>query len=119
MILLPKVAVRGLDREVIIIQGGMGAGVSRSCLAGAVAKRGGVGTVSFVALDRIVEARVGRKVGHREAAMLEIQETKRLSEGRGAIAINVMVLVEKTYAPSIEGAIEGGVDIIIAAQACR
>jgi NAD(P)H-dependent flavin oxidoreductase YrpB (nitropropane dioxygenase family) len=52
--MLPTVAVRGLDREVIFVQGGMGAGVSRSRLAGAVAKRGGVGTVSFVALDRIV-----------------------------------------------------------------
>lgn len=114
MVLLPKVAVRGLDSGVILVQGGMGAGVSLSCLAGAVAKKGGVGTVSFVALDRIVEKRIGQKVGHREAAMLEIQEAKRLSEGRGAVAINVMVLVEKTFALSVKGAIDGGVDIIIA-----
>jgi nitronate monooxygenase len=113
--MLPKITVRGLlDRKVILIQGGMGAGVSRSRLAGAVARRGGVGTVSFVALDRIVESRIGRKVGHREAAMLEIEEARRLSENHGAIAINCMVLVEKTYALSIEGAIVGGVEIIIA-----
>lgn len=75
---------------------------------------GAVGTVSFVALDRIVENRIGRKVGHREAAMLEIQEAKRLSRGSGAIAINVMVLVKKSYQLSVEGAIDGGADIIIA-----
>ena len=37
MVELPKVAVRGLDRGVILIQGGMGAGVSLARLAGAVA----------------------------------------------------------------------------------
>ena len=66
--MLPKIAVSGLNREVIIVQGGMGAGVSLGPLAGAVAKRGGVGTISFVALDRFVERRTGLKVDHREAA---------------------------------------------------
>lgn len=112
--LLPKVAIRGLDQEAILVQGGMGAGISLAPLAGAVAKRGGVGTVSFVALDRFVERRTGVKVSHQKAAELEIQEARRLSGGRGAIAINCMVLVEKTYIPSVEGALDGGVDIIIA-----
>jgi nitronate monooxygenase len=53
-------------------------------------------------------------VGHSEAAKLEIEEARRLSQGRGAIAINCMVLVAQTYTLSIEGALEGGVDIIIA-----
>ena len=35
---LPKIPIRGLDREAILIQGGMGAGVSLASLAGAVAK---------------------------------------------------------------------------------
>jgi nitronate monooxygenase len=114
MVPLPKIAIRGLDREVILIQGGMGAGVSLAPLAGAVARRGGVGTVSFVALDAFVERRIGRKVSHSEAAKLEIQEARRLSGGKGALALNCMVLVERTYLPSIEGAIEGGVGVIIA-----
>ena len=111
---LPKIAISGLDRKVIFVQGGMGAGISLAPLAGAVARRGGVGTVSFVALDRFVERRTGHKVNHREAAKLEIQEARHISVGKGAIAINCMVLVERTYIPSIEGAIDGGVDIIIA-----
>lgn len=112
--MLPKVFVHGLDKEVIIVQGGMGAGISLAPLAGAVAQRGGVGTVSFALLDRFVGRRLGRKVDPREAAKLEIEEARRLAGGNGAIAINVMVLVEKTYAPSVRGAIAGGVDIIIA-----
>ncbi|TSC82779.1 MAG: 2-nitropropane dioxygenase [Parcubacteria group bacterium Gr01-1014_20] len=114
MVELPKIAVRGLDRGVILIQGGMGAGVSLARLAGAVALRGGVGTVSFIALDRMVERRTGFKVSHREAAKLEIEEARRLSGNNGVVAINCMVLIEKTYIPSIEGAIEGGVNAIIA-----
>ena len=35
-----------LEAEVPIIQGGMGVGISRSSLAGAVAKEGGVGIIS-------------------------------------------------------------------------
>jgi nitronate monooxygenase len=111
---LPKVAIRGLDGEAILVQGGMGAGISLAPLAGAVARRGGIGTVSFVALDRFVERRTSLRVSHREAAKLEIQEAKRLSGGKGAIALNCMVVVERTYVPSVLGAIEGGADIIIA-----
>ncbi|MGB7957941.1 MAG: nitronate monooxygenase, partial [Minisyncoccia bacterium] len=111
---LPKIAIRGLDREAILVQGGMGAGISLAPLAGAVAKRGGVGTVSFVALDRFVERRIGRNVSHREAAQFEIEEARRLAgDGGGAIAINCMALVEKTYALSVQGAIDGGVDAVI------
>ena len=69
--------------------------------------------MSFVALDRFVEQRIGRNVSHREAAQLEIEEARRLSEGKGAIAINCMALVERTYVPSVQGAIDGGVDIVI------
>ncbi|MEK7181397.1 MAG: nitronate monooxygenase [Patescibacteria group bacterium] len=114
MIEIPKVAIRGLDSGVILIQGGMGACISLSPLAGAVASRGGVGTVSFVGLDWVVKRRTGRTVSHHEAARLEIGEARRLSGNRGAIAINCMVLIEKTYIPSIEGAIEGGVNAIVA-----
>ena len=80
---LPKIAIRGLDREAILVQGGMGAGISLAPLAGAVAKRGGVGTVSFVALDRFVERRIGRNVSHREAAQFEIEEARRLAGDGG------------------------------------
>ncbi|MFH0890840.1 MAG: hypothetical protein V1856_02305 [Candidatus Liptonbacteria bacterium] len=112
--MFPKVKVRGTEKDVILVLGGMGAGVTLAELAGAVARRDGVGTVSFVALDRMVERRIGRKVGHQEAARLEIEEARRFAGGRGAIALNAMVLIDRTFALSVRGAIEGGADIIVA-----
>jgi len=102
------------EKKATIIQGGMGAGISLARLAGAVARRGGVGTVSSVALDWFVSRRIGRRVTPFVAATLEIQKARELSGNRGAIGINVMVKIESLYKPSIEGAINGGVDIIFA-----
>ncbi len=107
---LPTIAVRGADREVIFIQGGMGIGISLARLAKAVARRGGVGTISSAGLHTLVSKRLGRRVNAREAAAIEVAEAK--SEG-GFIAINIMVALHKTFNNSILGAIEGGVDAII------
>ncbi len=109
----PTVTILGLAKEMIFILGGMGAGITLARLAGAWARRGGVGTVSSVALDAMVGRRLGRKVSHREAARIEIQDAKKISGHNGAIAINCMALIDQLYIPSIEGAIEGGVDIIV------
>jgi nitronate monooxygenase len=100
-----------LDR-IIFVQGGMGARISTAQLAAAVARRGAIGTISHVALDEEASAWLGRRVGHREAARLEVEKAKKLSEGRGQIAINIMRALEGSYEESIRGAIEGGVDVI-------
>jgi nitronate monooxygenase len=111
---LPKIAIRGLvGRKATLIQGGMGIGISSADLAGAVARRGGIGTISFVALDRVVERRTGIKVDHCQAAKLEVEEARRLSGNNGIIAINCMAMLEMTYIPSVKGAVAGGVDVII------
>ncbi len=107
---LPTVQVRGATREVIFIQGGMGIGISLAPLARAVARRGGIGTISSAGLHALVSKRLGRRVNAREAAAIETAEAK--SEG-GFIAINIMVALQKTFTNSILGAIEGGVDAII------
>ncbi len=107
---LPTVTVKGASREVIFIQGGMGIGISLAPLARAVARRGGIGTVSSAGLHSLVSKRLGRRVNSREAAAIEVAAAK--SEG-GFIAINIMVALQKTFTNSILGAIEGGVDAII------
>ena len=43
---LPELKIGDLVAKVPIIQGGMGVGISRSKLAGAVAKEGGIGVIS-------------------------------------------------------------------------
>lgn len=112
MIKLPGIVVRGIVRLVILIQGGMGAMISLATLAGAVARRGGIGVVSAVGLKIAVSARVGRQVSDFEAAKLEIEEAIRLSGGKGRIYLNCMWHMHTTL-ESIRGAIAGGVHGII------
>jgi nitronate monooxygenase len=95
-----------------IIQGGMGIGLSTPELAGAVSKEGGLGVLSSAGLDRIVSARVGKKLSAREAAKQEVIDTKNLSDGK-PIGINIMVAVVDQYEDSVLGAMDGGVDVII------
>ncbi len=109
----PPFVVRRVHCDRPIVQGGMGVGVSLAPLAGAVAREGGMGTVSSACLDRLVSRRIGREVGAREAAAIEVAEAKRLSGGRGAVAINVMVAIQGAYADSVLGALDGGVDAIV------
>ncbi len=99
----------GFDKKkVIVIQGGMGAGVSGAHLAGAVARCGGVGVVSSVGLDRIIGHRIGHEINQFEAVKMEVIEAIRLSEGSGAIGINFMAKLKNSYEPSIRGAIAAG-----------
>jgi nitronate monooxygenase len=107
---LPTIKISGASRDVIFIQGGMGIGISLERLARAVARRGGIGTISSVGLDVLVGKRLGRKLNTRQAVAVELAEAK--SEG-GFVAINIMVAVQKSFIDSILGAIEGGVDAII------
>ncbi len=107
---LPTIKIAGASRDVIFIQGGMGIGISLARLAKAVARRGGIGTISSVGLDLLVGKRLGRRLNSRQAAAIEVAEAKNAG---GFIAINIMVAVPKSFNDSILGAIEGGVDAII------
>jgi nitronate monooxygenase len=88
----------------------MGIGISLSPLASAVAKRGGVGTISSAGLAAIVSKRLGRRVDARQAAAIEVADSKK---GGGFIAINIMVALHQAFTDSILGAVEGGVDALI------
>jgi len=107
---LPTIGIKDAKREIIFVQGGMGIGISLAPLARAVARRGGIGTISSAGLATIVSKRLGRKVSDREAAALEVAEAK---SGGGCIAINIMVALHQAFTDSILGALDGKVDAII------
>jgi nitronate monooxygenase len=107
---LPTIQVKDACKNVIFVQGGMGIGISLATLAKAVAKRGGVGTISSAALAALVSKRLGRRVDERQAAAIEVAESKR--DG-GFIAMNIMVALHQAFTDSILGAVDGGVDAII------
>ena len=107
---LPTIKINDARTDVIFVQGGMGIGISLSTLARAVAKRGGIGTISSAGLAAIVSKRLGHRVDIRQAAAIEVADSKR--DG-GFIAINVMVALHQAFTDSILGAVEGGVDALI------
>jgi NAD(P)H-dependent flavin oxidoreductase YrpB (nitropropane dioxygenase family) len=101
-----------LVAKVPVIQGGMGVGVSRSSLAPAVAKAGGIGVIS------------GAQIGYDEddfekntlnanlrALKKHIIKAKESCLG-GIIGVNLMVAMNN-YEEHVKQAIEAGVDLII------
>lgn len=110
---LPSLKIRGHEIPVPVIQGGMGIGLSSYTLAGAVAREGGLGVLSSAALDRILTARHGRRFRARDAAAQDVRDARFMSQGRGAIGMNIMVAVINQYEDSVLGSMDGGVDVII------
>ncbi len=109
---LPTISFAGKVGSIVL--GGMGGLVGTPKLAATVANEGGVGTVSFVALDRYVEAKTGCKATPQEASRFAIEEAKGLRHDKaGPIFLNVMTLMND-YRPSVLGAVEAGADGIIA-----
>lgn len=105
-----------------IVQGGMGIGISAHRLAGAVAHLGAVGTISSVDLrrhhkDLMVQTGRSRDRDMINAANLvaldrEIKAAKKIADGRGMIAVNVMRAVAD-YAAAIRQACISGADAIV------
>jgi len=109
-----------------IVQGGMGVGVSASGLASAVARLGGMGTISSVDLrrrhpdlmaqtahlDKEPDARERIDTANLIALDREIRSARQASEGRGAIAVNVMKALS-AYEAYVRQALESGADALV------
>jgi nitronate monooxygenase len=111
------------SRELVpIVQGGMGVGVSAHRLAGSVARLGAVGTISSVELRQHHPDLLARDDGSRDKATIdetnlialdrEVRAALVLSEGRGAIAVNVMKAVRQ-YTAYVRQACESGAHAIV------
>ncbi|MBQ8382688.1 MAG: nitronate monooxygenase [Clostridia bacterium] len=96
-----------------IIQGGMGIGVSRSALAGAVAKEGGMGVISAaqVGYDSPL-FKANPDEANLQTLPLEIKKAKDISENNGMIAVNIMSVTQQ-YGTYAKTATQAGADAII------
>jgi nitronate monooxygenase len=113
-------------RELLpVVQGGMGVAVSAGGLAGAVAACSAMGTISSVDLRRLhpdlMEATTGlegedARIHINEANLValerEIRRARELSQGRGAIAVNIMRAVSE-YEAYVRQALHCGVDAVV------
>ncbi|HKT97314.1 MAG TPA: nitronate monooxygenase family protein [Paraburkholderia sp.] len=105
-----------------IVQGGMGVGISAHRLAGSVAREGAVGTIASIDLrhhhDDLVElCRADPQHETLARANLvalgrEIAAARKLAQGNGMIAVNVMKAVN-AHADYVRTACEHGADAIV------
>ncbi|MEK7345032.1 MAG: nitronate monooxygenase family protein [Pseudomonadota bacterium] len=109
-----------------IVQGGMGVGVSASGLASAVARLGGMGTISSVDLrrrhedlmaqtghlDKEADARDRINAANLTALDREIRAARAASEGQGWIAVNVMKALS-AYEGYVRQALQSGADALV------
>lgn len=95
-----------------IIQGGMGVGVSRWRLAGAVAKEGGIGIISTAQIGYDEPDFDKHQIEtNLRAIKKHIDLAKAVSEG-GIVGVNIMVAT-KQYERYVLAACEAGADVII------
>lgn len=98
--------------RVPVVQGGMGVGVSRSKLAGAVAKAGGVGIISTAQIGYDEDGFEKDEKGcNLRAIKKHIELAKAQSDG-GLVGVNVMVALQE-YKEHVKAAVEAGADVVI------
>lgn len=99
--------------QIPIIQGGMGVGISRSGLAGAVAKEGGLGVISAAQIGYDQEGfRSNPEETNLKTLPLEIARAKEVACGKGLVGVNIMHATQD-YENYVRVVAEAGADAII------
>lgn len=118
---LPQLKIRNITLEHPLIQGGMGIGVSWERLAGSVAKAGCAGIISAIGtgyhdLNQVKtcsDRPLGAENLHDTKALERIiREANRLSEGRGAVGVNILCAIQG-YERMVRASVEAGAKLII------
>lgn len=110
---MKSVIIRDQKINIPLIQGGMGVGISRSNLAGAVAKEGGMGVISAaqIGYDREGFAQNPEETNLEELPR-QIRLAKQISEGNGMVGVNIMAVTNQ-YGEYVRRSCEAGADAII------
>lgn len=109
---LPSLKIDNLTAKIPIVQGGMGACVSMSSLASAVANEGGIGIISAVHPGyREPDFRTDNVAANIRGLKNEIHRARELSKD-GIIGMNIMVAMNH-YKEYVNTAVEQNIDIII------
>ncbi len=109
---LRELKIKNKTARIPIIQGGMGVGVSRFRLAGAVAKEGGVGMISSAQIG-YDEPNFEQDVCGCNLRAIEkhVRLAKEQADG-GLVGVNVMTAL-KHYADHVKAAVRAGADLVV------
>ena len=109
---LKPLQIGNLTVEYPIIQGGMGVGISRSHLAGAVSANGGLGIISTaqIGYDEPDFER-NQEQANLHAIRKHLEQAKEIAGGR-PVGVNIMVAT-KDYPSYVKAAVDAGADVII------
>jgi nitronate monooxygenase len=100
-----------------VVQGGMGVGISRHRLTGAVAAAGGMGTLAAQGLGGTsnLATRTGRERDDPhgvDVLRAEVRAARDLAGDRGVVAVNVMVAITH-YGDLVRAAVDSGAQAIV------
>jgi NAD(P)H-dependent flavin oxidoreductase YrpB (nitropropane dioxygenase family) len=110
--MMKPLIIGDLVAKIPIIQGGMGVGVSRSRLAGAVAREGGIGIISTAQIGYDEPDFNKHQI---ETNLMAIKKHLKLAKEAamgGIVGVNIMVAT-KQFDRYVKAACEGGADVII------
>lgn len=109
---MKSLIIGDIEAKYPIIQGGMGVGVSRFRLAGAVAKEGGIGIISTAQIGYDDPGFSKNQLEcNLRAIKTHIKKAKEIAEG-GIVGVNIMVAT-KQYDQYVKAAAMAGADVII------
>lgn len=109
---MKPLVIGDLTVKIPIIQGGMGVGVSRSKLAGAVAREGGMGIISTAQIGYDEPDFNKHQIeSNLQAIKKHLMLAKEAALG-GIVGVNIMVAT-KQFERYVKAACEGGADVII------
>jgi nitronate monooxygenase len=106
----PELKIGDLIAKLPIIQGGMGVGVSLSCLASAVANQGGIGVIAAAGIGmREPDFQSNYLEANIRGLQKEIRKAREMTSG--ILGINIMVALSN-FADLVKTAIQEKIDII-------
>lgn len=110
---LKALRIGDMIAKIPIIQGGMGVGISRSKLAGAVAAEGGIGIISTAQIGYDEENFENDQAEcNLRAIGKHIRCAKEIAGGNGLVGANIIVAL-KHYKEHVMAAVAAGADVII------
>lgn len=110
---MKQLTIKNNELALPIIQGGMGIGISRCRLAGAVAKEGCMGVISAAQIGYDApDFFTNPEKANLRILTEQIKRAKSISKGNGMIGVNIMVAT-RLYKEYVKTACEAGADVII------